>query len=62
MPGSPKDIQPMISAEKNETFMEKKDIFNIYAQNIDCVYTLEPPRQIPGPSHQENMSVKFIPP
>ena len=24
--------------------MEKFDIFLIFAQNIDCVYTLEPPR------------------
>ena len=23
--------------------VEKKDNFNIFAQNIDCVYTLEPP-------------------
>ena len=33
-------------AVKNENFQQKKfDIFNILAQNIDCVYTLEPPRQ-----------------
>ena len=25
--------------------MEKFDIFLIFAQNIDCVYTLEPPRR-----------------
>ena len=26
-------------------FLEKNDIFNNFAQNIDCGYTLEPPRQ-----------------
>ena len=31
---------------KNETFQQKMfDIFLIFAQNIDCVYTLEPPRR-----------------
>ena len=31
---------------KNENFHRKKiDIFLIFAQNIDCGYTLEPPRR-----------------
>ena len=31
---------------KNENFQWKKfDIFLIFAQNIDCGYTLEPPRR-----------------
>ena len=31
---------------KNENFHQKKfDIFLIFAQNIDCGYTLEPPRR-----------------
>ena len=35
-----------ISPPKNENFQIKKsDIFHIFAQNIDCGYSLEPPRQ-----------------
>ena len=31
---------------KNENFQQKNfDIFLIFAQNIDCGYTLEPPRR-----------------
>ena len=31
---------------KNENFQQKNfDIFLIFGQNIDCGYTLEPPRQ-----------------
>ena len=31
---------------KNENFIgKKKDIFLIFAQNIDCGHTLEPPRR-----------------
>ena len=33
-------------AIKNENFQQKHfDIFLIFAQNIDCGYTLEPPRR-----------------
>ena len=32
--------------KKNESFQIKKsDIFHMSAQNIDCVYSLEPPRR-----------------
>ena len=32
--------------QKNENFQIKNsDIFHIYAQNIDCGYSLEPPRR-----------------
>ena len=30
---------------KNENFQKIFDIFLIFAQNIDCGYTLEPPRR-----------------
>ena len=37
----------IFSAVKIENFTRKKfDSFNIFAQNIDCGYTLEPPRQV----------------
>ena len=35
----------LFSAVKNENFIRKKDSFNIFAQNIDCGYTLEPHRR-----------------
>ena len=35
-----------ISPPKNENFQIKNsDIFHIFAQNIDCGYSLEPPRR-----------------
>ena len=38
----PKNLPP----KKNENFQIKKsDIFLISAKNIDCVYSLEPPRR-----------------
>ena len=41
----PCNIQRFFSF-KNENFQLKKfDIFLIFAQNIDCGYTLEPPRR-----------------
>ena len=30
---------------KNENFLKNSDIFHISAQNIDCGYSLEPPRR-----------------
>ena len=42
----PCNIQRFFSSVKIENFTRKKfDIFNILAQNIDCGYTLEPPRR-----------------
>ena len=41
-------MQRLFSAVKIENFVGKKsDIFNIFAQNIDCGYTLEPPQPAP---------------
>ena len=38
--------QRFFSLKKNENFQQKNfDIFLIFAQNIDCGYTLEPPRR-----------------
>ena len=39
-------IQRFFKVIKNENFQKKNlDIFLIFAQNIDCGYTLEPPRR-----------------
>ena len=40
-------ITDIFSAAKIKNFVEKKeeDIFNGFAQNIDCGNTLEPPRR-----------------
>ena len=41
---------------KNENFQRKKsDIFRISAQNIDCGYSLEPPRR--GASNEYTQSM-----
>ena len=41
----PCNIQRFFKVVKNENFQKKMfDIFRIFAQNIDCWYTLEPPR------------------
>ena len=41
----PMQYTEIFSSEKIENFTRKKnDNFNIFAQNIHCVYTLEPPR------------------
>ena len=49
----------IFSDEEIKHFIEKKnDIFNIYAQNIDCGYTLEPPRQ--GGSNECPQSMFWI--
>ena len=40
----PCNIQQFLKTVKNENFqMKNSDIFLIFAQNIDCGYTLEPP-------------------
>ena len=42
----PCNIQEICKVVKNENFQWKIfDIFLIFAQNIDCGYTLEPPSQ-----------------
>ena len=41
--------------QKTETFSDKNsDIFHIFAQNIDCRYSLEPPRR--GGSYEYQQS------
>ena len=42
----PCSIQRIFSVAKSENFMGKKRYFNIFTQNIDCGYTLEPPHRI----------------
>ena len=37
--------ESFFSCKKNEHFYRKNDIFLIFAQNIDCGYTLEPRRR-----------------
>ena len=46
-----------ISPPKNRNFSDKKnsDIFHISAQNIDCGYSLEPPRR--GGSNENPQSM-----
>ena len=45
-----------ILAPKNEKFQIKNaDIFHISAQNIDCRYSLEPPRR--GGSNEQQLSM-----
>ena len=40
----PMQYMEIFEVVKNEKFQKKNDIFLIFAQNIDCGYTLEPPR------------------
>ena len=43
----PMQYTKIFKVVKNEDFQQKFfDIFLIFAQNIDCGYTLEPPRYI----------------
>ena len=39
------NIKIIFSASNIESFIEKNDIFNNFAQNIYCGYTLEPPQR-----------------
>ena len=49
-------IYRVFSAVKIENFQKKSfDIFLIFAQNIDCGYTLEPPRR--GCSNEKPQSI-----
>ena len=48
--------QRFFSVVKIETFITKIiDIFLIFAQNIDCGYTLEPPRRGGSNEYQQSM-------
>ena len=46
-----------ISPPKTENFQIKTDIFHVSAQNIDCGYSLEPPRR--GGSNEYPQSMCF---
>ena len=47
---------------KNENFCWKKnDIFLIFAQNIDCGYTLEPPRRGGSNEYPQSMFTPAYP-
>ena len=51
-------IQPFFHGCKNDNFQSKSyDYFYIFAQNIDCGYTLEPPQW--GSSNEYLQSVGF---
>ena len=41
----PCNIQKKIGSKKRNFDWKNRDIFLIFAQNIDCGYSLEPPRQ-----------------
>ena len=52
----PMQYTEILKVVKNENFHSKIfDIFLIFAQNIDCGYTLEPPR--PGGSNEDPQSM-----
>ena len=42
-------------AENAEISLEKNDYFNIFAQNIDCGYTLEPPHRGSSNEYPQSM-------
>ena len=51
-----KYIENFTTEKKKEKFqLKNSDIFHISAQNIDCVYSLEPPR--PGGSNEYPQSM-----
>ena len=46
----------IFSSVNNETFIRKKnEFFYIFSQNIDCGYTLEPPRRGGSNKHPKSM-------
>ena len=52
----PYNIQTIFSAVKIENFQQKVfDIFLIFAQNIDCGYTLELPRRSGSNEYPQSM-------
>ena len=48
----PKQYTEIFKVVKNE---KKIDIFNIFAQNIDCRYTLQPPRRGDSKEYPQSM-------
>ena len=51
-------MQEIFSSVKIENFIMKIDIFDIFAQNIDCVYVLELPCR--GGSNESPQSMLWI--
>ena len=52
----PMQYRGIFKVVKNENFQWKKfDIFLIFAQNIDCGYTLEPPRRGSSNEYPQSM-------
>ena len=52
----PMQYTEILIVVKNETFQKKNvDIFFIFAQNIDCGYTLEPPWQCGSNEYPQSM-------
>ena len=45
----------IFSASKLENFIGKIDNFNMFAQNIDCGYTLEPPNRGGSNNYPQSM-------
>ena len=55
------NILKILSQKKNETFQIKNsDIFQISAQNIDCGYSLEPPRRGGSNEYPQSMFLAEI--
>ena len=53
---TPMLLTEMFFSSKNKKFQRKNfDIFNIYIQNIDCGYMLEPPLQGSSNEHPQFM-------
>ena len=52
----PMQYKEIFKVVKNENFLLKNfDIFLIFAQNIDCGYTLEPPRRGSSNEYPQSM-------
>ena len=52
----PMQYTEIFKAVKNENFQKKIfAIFLIFAQNIDCGYTLEPPRRVGSNEYPQSM-------
>ena len=52
------NILKILQAIKENVQIKKSDIFNISAQNIDCGYSLEPPRR--GGSKENPQSMFLV--